>query len=117
VNRLHVAFAGIRSWGDYAEAVHGNAERGWPPQMCDIIGWSHTFRCIGTFTNYVGHVRTACMAMGLEVPDCNDPALKKAKTAIVKRMLWTSRHIVAYLFGLHHFVLYACVVPGQECSL
>ena len=34
------------------------------------------------------------MAMGLEVPDCNDPALKKAKTAIVKRMLWTNRHIV-----------------------
>ena len=93
-----VGWAGIRSWGAYAEAVHGSAELGWPPQMSDIIGWSHTFRCVGTFENYVGHVRTACMAMGLAAPDCGDTALKKAKTAIVKRMLWTSRHVAVGLF-------------------
>ena len=110
------ACVGIRSWGAYAVAVHGSAELGWPPQMSDIIGWSHTFRCVGTFTNYVGHVRTACMAMGLDAPDCCDAALKKAKTAIVKRMLFTARYVAACFLGCDGICKGTLFVKGHACS-
>ena len=59
--------------------------------MDGLLEWSNLFRCLGTFANYVGHVRTACVALGLEMPPASDPALQRAKGAIVKRMLFTKR--------------------------
>lgn len=62
-----------------------------PPTIHNVLEWSHTFRCVGTFSNYVGHVRTICLAKDLEMPPATHPAIHRAKEAIIKRMLFVER--------------------------
>ena len=79
--------AGITAYCEFALVFHGNADKGWPPQPSDLIAWSHTFQCLGTFCNYDGHVRTACLALGLPEVSAFHPPLKRAKGAVAKRMV------------------------------
>ena len=92
------AFApqGLRHWVEFSEIRYGNAELGWPPKRDDLVAWSNLFRCIGTFSNYLGYVRTACIAMDMPCPPAGDEALRRAKGAIVKRQLFTPRCVCQY---------------------
>ena len=83
--------AGVKSWISFAKMRYGREEHLLPPSLDGLLEWSNLLRCLGTFSNYVGHVRTACIAHGLEMPQASHPALQRAKGAIVKRMLFTKR--------------------------
>ncbi len=56
-----------------------------------MVGIIRTGRCIGTFGNYVSHLRGACHAIGVEDPPDGHPALKRAMVAIIKRELFKAR--------------------------
>ena len=83
--------SGIRNWISFAEVALGGAQFAFPPSLEGIIAWSHAFRCVGTYANYVGYLRSACLALDLDVPPANHLAIQRAKIAIVKRMLFTPR--------------------------
>ena len=48
-------------------------------------------RCFGTFSNYLGHLRGACHALGFEAPPVGHGAIKRAMIGIVKRQLSVPR--------------------------
>ena len=83
--------SGIRNWCKFADLALGGASHAFPPTVDAILLWSHTFRCVGTFSNYVGHLRTACLLADVAMPPADHPALQRAKTSVVKRMLHTPR--------------------------
>jgi hypothetical protein len=101
--------SGVNAWCTFADTMYGDENVGWPPSVDGIVQWSHFFGCLGTFCNYegvhfccvahvssyrcsvAGHVRTACLALGLVAPVASDPALRRARGAIAKRMLRGSK--------------------------
>ena len=86
--------SGVRHWLRYIKVVYGAAEqekRAFPPHVQDILGWSNTFQCVGTFANYLSYVRTACHALGCAAPPVGDTAIRRGMIAIAKRELFTSR--------------------------
>ena len=87
--------AGIRSWVNFARVRYGSEDAAFPPQLGGLLEWSHTFRCVGTYSNYLGYVRSACLALGIEIAEAGHPALLRAKIAVTKRMLFTSRLLQA----------------------
>ena len=48
-------------------------------------------RCFATYANYLGHLRTACYAIGCDAPPTSHPAIKRAMTAIAKRDMFAAR--------------------------
>ncbi len=48
-------------------------------------------RCVGTFSNYLTYLRSACLALDIEAPPINDPVFRRAKAAIVKRLVFSPR--------------------------
>ena len=82
--------SGLNNYFKYCEIVLGSRGAGLPPTLDLILGWSHTHRCVGTFSNYVGHVASACLAIGLDCPPTTHPAICRAKQAIAKRLLFES---------------------------
>ena len=108
---LHSLDSGIAHWQKYIAIVHEsrNASRmAFPPQLEDVLGWSNTFRCVGTFCNYLSHLRAACHANGFEAPPVGHPAIRRAMMAVVKRELFTAR---AKMF------VQRCVVAFRHMSL
>ena len=83
----------MRHWPDFAEIFYGSREAGLPPTVEGITCWSHTFRCVGTFANYLGYLRSACLALNVTAPPANDPVIRRAKAAVVKRMVWSPRRV------------------------
>ena len=87
----------------------GSEDAGWPPAVDDLVKWSHMFQSIGTFCNYEGkhfccvrfiynsacdlqgYVRTACLALGIRAILSDEPVLRRAKGAIIKRMMSSPR--------------------------
>lgn len=107
---------GIRNWIAFIEAFHGGTGLAFPAELDDILLWSHNFRCVGTFMNYMGYLRTASVALGVTCPAADHPALKHAKIAVLKRMLHTPR---CFMFppvvhsGRHCITLFS---TGRKCS-
>lgn len=93
--RSHASFrSGLRSWFEFVELIHGPTRvtcMALPPRLDDVLAWSNTFRCAGTFGNYLGYLRGACHALGYEAPLVGHPAIKRALIAIVKRASFKSR--------------------------
>ena len=104
--------SGIKNWIEFAEVTLGGKHRAFPPALEDVLVWSNTFRCVGTFSNYLGFLRTACLALDIEPVSASHPALQRAKVAIVKRMLWTPRWALVVFCGLRSFLLH---LVGQRC--
>ncbi len=48
-------------------------------------------RCLGTFANYLGHVRAACHAIGCDAPPVGHTAIRRSMIAIVKRGMYKER--------------------------
>ena len=93
--RSHGSFrAGVRHWVEFIATVHvGEAVdiSAFPPKLEDVLAWSSTFRCPGTFCNYLGYLRTACHAVGVEAPPVGHSAIKRAIIAIAKRGQFRAR--------------------------
>ena len=54
--KSHSSFnSGLRHWLSFIETLYGIEQvetKAFPPGLDDVLAWSHTFRCIGTFVNY-----------------------------------------------------------------
>ena len=80
--------SGLRCWFAYAGAILGlRPGQALPPTAEGLVSWSLTFRCPGTFANYVAHVRLGCLLAGACVAVFGHPAVKRAKAAVAKRGL------------------------------
>ena len=92
---LNSLASGIAHWQKYIAIAHGSVDAdrmAFPPSLDDVLGWSNTFRCVGTFCNYLSHLRAACHANGFDAPPVGHPAIKRAMVAVVKRELFTKRN-------------------------
>ena len=109
---------GLRNWCEFSEIFYGSSDRGFPPTSEGLLCWSHTFRCVGTFSNYLGYLRNACLALGISAPPVDDPLLRRAKGAIVKRMVHSPRHGISVLHFLHAAasICYVLAFLGHACS-
>ena len=83
--------SGIRNYNKFCHELYGSSDAGYPPTVDGIVLWSLTFQCVGTFANYLGFLRGACIALVLEVPQVDHPAVKRAKVGIIKRMLFSPK--------------------------
>ena len=89
-----ISVTGLRHWIRFIEITHGKRRAdavALPPDLLDVLAWSNTFRCLGTFANYLGHLRCACHALGLDAPPIGHQAIKRAMAGIVKRQLHDPR--------------------------
>ena len=85
---------GLRHWFQFLVLIHGAdaaESRALPPRTEDILAWSSTFRCVGTFANYLGYLKTACQAIWPDAPPIAREAIKKAMISIIKRGQFTAR--------------------------
>ena len=86
--------SGCRHWIKFIEIMYGvqNVElHAMPPKMSDVLVWTNTFQCVGTFCNYLSYLRGACHALGFVAPPTGDAGLRRACNAIAKRELWEPR--------------------------
>ena len=77
--------SGIRRWLDWHKAVYGTCDAAFPPRVPDLVAYADVFRCEGTFQNYLGSIKLACEAHGLEVQAFTHPSVKRAKVSVAKR--------------------------------
>ena len=101
---------GVRHWIRFIEIVYGKDaadKEAFPPKFADVLAWSNTFRralestpvchneigcrCFGTFSNYLGYLRSCCLALGWEPPPTGNPAIRRAMIAIAKREMFSAR--------------------------
>lgn len=83
--------SGLRCYMKFAEKSLGSVSAGFPPTVDGILAWSNFFKCVGTFSNYVGYVRSACCALDVQCPPAGETAIQRAKVTIVKRMVESPR--------------------------
>ena len=80
------AKSGLRCWFAFARAVLGlSPECALPPSAEGLVSWSLTFRCQGTYCNYVSHVRLGCYLADVDTAVFDHPAIRRAKAAVAKR--------------------------------
>ena len=82
---------GVRCYIGYVDEMQPWGHSYFPPKLNTLLSWSTLFRSEGTWANYVGYVRTACILVGAPVDVFQEPAVKRAKVAIRKRCLFTQR--------------------------
>ena len=93
--------SGFRSYLKFAGQVLPLGASLLPPKLRILLAWQRTFRSHGTYCNYLGHVKTACLVRGVstEVAPCcsswhvlpacceqvfSHPALLRAKSTVKK---------------------------------
>ena len=57
--------SGIRCYLVFAEKLPKKTGTKLPPSVNELLAWSVTFRCKGTFSNYLGYVRVGCLIEGV----------------------------------------------------
>ena len=82
---------GVRHWIEFITTLKGSNDSAFPATIEGVLMWSNLFRCLGTFKNYLGHVRTISHALNVPAPEEGHPALRRAKGAILKRHFFESR--------------------------
>ena len=60
--------SGLRNYLGYCEVALGSREAGFPPTIDVFLGWSHTHRCVGTFSNLCGPCLQCVPCRRLRVP-------------------------------------------------
>ena len=88
---MREASSGMRAWICFARNVLGVKGSLWPPKEHDITAWSNMFRAEGTFSNYLGYVKTGCMLVNAPTDVLEGPVVKRAKLAIAKREQFVPR--------------------------
>ena len=99
--------SGLRCYEGFMSQARPNAKYVLPPLLDDLLAWSIMFRSDGTLSNYLGHVKTACMLYNVAVKVFDNVALKRAKEAVRKRhnfeqrpKLWIQRGRVQEIIEL-----------------
>jgi len=83
--------SGVRCYMAFVDNM-GHREGSYlPPSLDMVLTWSTFFRSEGTFSNYLGYVRTACMTFGVAVDVFREPAIRRCKEAIKKRCIADQR--------------------------
>ena len=62
-----------------------------PPTADDLLAWSMLFRHPKTFSNYLGYLRLGCMLVKADTEVFDNPAVKRAKKGVARRMNFKSR--------------------------
>ena len=78
--------AGLNSWKKFAALVlKQEAHECLPPTVEGLVAWATAFRSRGTFDNYCGAVKSACLMWNLSTAAFKEEVLYRAKVAISKR--------------------------------
>ena len=76
--------SGIRAWNSFALIILKQQGCDLPPTEDGLLAWSRIFRSRGTFANYLGAVKTACLISKVPTDVFESVALQRAKVAIGK---------------------------------
>jgi hypothetical protein len=82
---------GMRCWCKFAQRVLNLKGREFPPPLDGLLAFSTLFRCRGTFSNYLGHIRIACELVQCSTEVFNCAELGRAKRAIEKKQAFMPR--------------------------
>ena len=82
--------SGTKCYLAFAAAI-GKSKSAFPISTEIILAWSTTFRCAGTFRNYVGYVKTANALLGYSEANVNQRAIHRASSCIKQRHQWVPR--------------------------
>ena len=93
--------SGFNSWLEFARKFLGLTGKEMPPTVDGILAWSRQFSVSGTFGNYLGHLKTACLLFGFPVDACEHLAVRRARAAVVKTSNFVRR---APMFIRHDLV-------------
>ena len=78
--------SGLNSWKRFSKRVLGlEAHECLPPTIDGLVGWATAFKSRGTFDNYCGAVKSACLMWKLDTSAFKEEILWRAKVAIAKR--------------------------------
>ena len=67
---LFVFFVSVMRASVCADAASTEPRTYFPPQLSWLVVWSSLFRCVGTFSNYLAHVKTGCIVVNACVKVC-----------------------------------------------
>jgi hypothetical protein len=87
---LQSMISGTKCYLAFALAV-GRIRDAFPLSNDLIVAWSNSFRCHGTFKNYVGYARTANLIFGFEDSKLDHSLIRRAAISVLKRRQWTPR--------------------------
>ena len=80
--------SGVACWMKHVISQHGPlalVEQAFPPPLNEILVWSHSFACAGTFGNYLSSLRKACQVLDVAGPPPSDPCIRAAMAGVIKR--------------------------------
>ena len=83
--------SGVRCYEAYVGNVHPEVNRLYPPRLDLLMAWSTLFRSPGTWANYIGYVKTACLVAEVSAKVFEEPALQRAKASVEKRCNFVKR--------------------------
>ena len=79
--------SGVRCYLAFADALGHKEGMYMPPHLDMLLTWSTLFRSVGTFSNYLGHVKTACLLIGVSTGVFEGTAIRRSKEAVRKRCI------------------------------
>ena len=92
---LHVSCclirAGIKCYLAFVEAIVGDSVAKFPPKVEWLQAWAMMFRCVGTFSNYLGYAKVGCILVKEETDVFDHPAVKRAKDSVSKSGRFAAR--------------------------
>ena len=78
--------SGIKCWSVFAKTVLGKSGANiFSIQHNDLLVWAETFKSKGTFCNYLGYAKTACLLAHQDIGAFEHPLVGKAKCAVDKK--------------------------------
>ena len=76
----------FRSWNRFmAEVLHRPLTNTLPPTSAELAAWALTFQVAGTYQNYIGAIKSECIARNLDVAAWSQPLVARAITSVKKR--------------------------------
>ena len=105
--------SGIRCYLAFAEKLLKKTGTKLPPSVNELLAWSVTFRCKGTFSNYLGYVRVGCLIEGVPTIAFDDPVLARAKKSILRRGHFTARAKLFVRMDDVGLIMESCYLVGD----
>lgn len=75
--------SGIRCYMIFAKTVLRKKQL-LPPTADDLLAWSASFRCAGTFSNYLSYLKIGCLLEKVSTAAFDDEVVRRAKKAVRK---------------------------------
>ena len=92
--------SGVRAWLEFVDVALGGQSNAFPPSRGGLLAWSKTFRCAGTFSNYLSCVKLACELVGASTEVFRADELRRAKIAIRKQGGFVQRRKMFLRIGI-----------------